>query len=58
MAQYDVKIRIDAETPNEVKNLGNSIQNAVNIINHADLQKLLDAVQKNPSLVKTALKFI
>ncbi|MCQ2607741.1 MAG: hypothetical protein MJ197_03540 [Bacteroidales bacterium] len=58
MAQYIVKININAESATEVKNLGNGIQNAVNNIAHEDLQKLLNAVAKNPSLVKTALKFI
>jgi hypothetical protein len=58
MAQYEVKIRMNASSSDEVKALGNGLQNAVNNIDHNDLQKLLNAVAKNPSLVKTALKFI
>jgi len=58
MAQFEVKIRMNASSAQEVKDLGNGIQNAVNKIDHNDLQKLLDAVAKNPSIVKTALKFI
>lgn len=58
MAQYEVKIRMNASSTDEVKALGNGLQNAVNNIDHNDLQKLLNAVAKNPSLVKTALKFI
>lgn len=58
MAQYEVKIRMNASSTDEVKTLGNGLQNAVNNIDHNDLQKLLNAVAKNPSIVKTALKFI
>ena len=58
MAQYEVKIKMNASSTDEVKALGNGLQNAVNNIDHNDLQKLLNAVAKNPSLVKTALKFI
>ncbi len=58
MAQYEVKIRMNASSTDEVKALGNGLQNAVNNIDHNDLQKLLNAVAKNPSIVKTALKFI
>ena len=58
MAQYELKIRMNASSSDEVKALGNGLQNAVNNIDHNDLQKLLNAVAKNPSLVKTALKFI
>ena len=58
MAQYELKIRMNASSSDEGKALGNGLQNAVNNIDHNDLQKLLNAVAKNPSLVKTALKFI
>lgn len=58
MTQYEVKIRMNASSTDEVKALGNGLQNAVNNIDHNDLQKLLNAVAKNPSIVKTALKFI
>lgn len=58
MAQYEVKIKMNASSTDEVKALGNGLQNAVNNIDHSDLQKLLNAVAKNPNIVKTALKFI
>ncbi len=58
MAQYEVKIKMNASSSDEVKALGNGLQNAVNNIDHSDLQKLLNAVAKNPNIVKTALKFI
>lgn len=58
MAQYLVKITMESESPSSVKELAKGIQGAVNTIAHEDLQKLLNAASKNPSIVKTALKFI
>ena len=58
MKQYDVKIRVSTETPAECLELGNLIQNAVNVVNNADLVKLLTKVKQNPKIVKTALQFI
>lgn len=58
MAQYEVKIRISADTPAEVQELGNLIQNTVNNVDNADMVKLLGKVRNNPKIVKTALKFI
>jgi hypothetical protein len=58
MKEYDVKIRISTETPTECQQLGNLLQNAVNVVDNADLVKLLTKVQQNPKIVKNALKFI
>ena len=58
MAQYDIKIRVQTETPAACQELGGLIQNAVNVVAHNDMVKLLTKVAQNPSIVKTALKFI
>lgn len=56
--EYVVKIKIEAENDNQVRELGNLLQFSVNNINRAELIKLLSKVKENPSIVKTALKFI
>ena len=58
MTQYDIKIRVQTETPAQCQELGNLLQNAVNVVAHSDMVKLLSKVKQNPSIVKTALKFI
>jgi hypothetical protein len=58
MAQYDIKIRVQTETPAQCQELGNLIQNAVNVVAFNDLVKLLTKVKQNSAIVKTALKFI
>lgn len=58
MPQYDIKIRIQTQTPEACQELGGLIQNAVNVVSHSDMVKLLTKVKQNPSIVKTALKFI
>ena len=58
MAQYDIKIRVQTETPAACQELGNLLQNTVNVVAHNDIVKLLTKVKQNPSIVKTALKFI
>jgi hypothetical protein len=58
MKNYDVKIRVSTETPEECMQLGNLLQNAVNAVDNKDLVKLLSKVKENPKIVKTALKFI
>jgi hypothetical protein len=58
MAQYDIKIRVQTETPAACQELGNLIQNTVNVVVYSDLVKLLTKVMQNPSIVKTALRFI
>jgi len=58
MTQYDIKIRVQTETPAACQELGNLLQNAVNVVAHNDMVKLLSKVKQNPLIVKTALKFI
>jgi len=58
MAKYEVKIKIEANSPAQVQELGNLIQHAVANINRDELVKLLSKVKDNPGIVKTALKFI
>jgi len=58
MPQYKINITVTTETPQECQQLGNFIQNSVNVVANADMIKLLQKVQQNPSIVKTALKFI
>ena len=58
MKEYEVKIRIKATETEEVRLLGNLIQNAVSVVDNQDMIKLLKKVQSNPAIVKTALKFI
>ena len=58
MKAYDIKIRVQTETPTDCLEIGNLLQNAVNVVAYNDLVKLLTKVKQNPSIVKTALKFI
>jgi len=58
MNEYIVKISMKADSPDQVKELGNLLQFAVNNINRADLVKMLSKVKQNPSIVKKALNFI
>lgn len=52
------KIQITAHSAQDVQNIANLLQNTVNVVEHADLVKLLTKVKSNPAIVKTALKFI
>jgi hypothetical protein len=58
MTEYEVKIRIKAEKPDQVKELGGLIQFAVNNVVRNDLVKLLNAAKNNPAIVKRALMFL
>jgi hypothetical protein len=58
MRKFKVGITIEADAPEKVKKVGNLIQNAVNKVDQEDIVRLLEKVAKNPSIVKTALKFI
>ncbi|MDR1544897.1 MAG: hypothetical protein LBS50_10960 [Prevotellaceae bacterium] len=58
MKNYEVKINIWAETPEQCMQIGNLLQNTVNVVPQADIIKLLTKVQEKPSIVKTALKWI
>lgn len=58
MAKYQPKITIESDNVQNVQTLANLIQSTVNAIEHDELITLLSKVQKNPSIVKTALKYI
>ncbi|WP_289054976.1 hypothetical protein [Carboxylicivirga marina] len=58
MRKFKVGITIEAEAPETAKQVGNLIQNAVNKVEQQDMIKLLTKVVKNPSIVKTALRYI
>jgi hypothetical protein len=58
MKTFKIGITIKAETPDTVKEVGNLIQNTVNLVEQEDIVKLLTKVVKNPSIIKKALKFI
>jgi len=58
MRKFKVAITIEAEDGQTVQKVGNLLQNAVNKVEQPDMVKLLEKVAKNPSIVKTALKFI
>ena len=58
MAKYVVKITIESNNSTEVQQVGNLIQGTLNKVDNADVIRLLDKVNKNPSIVKTALNFL
>jgi hypothetical protein len=58
MAKYKVSINIEADAPAKVQKLGNLIQGAINKVKQDDIIKLLERVNSNPNIVKTALSFI
>ena len=55
---YTITLKVAAPDLAAAQNLGNLLQNCANTVEHTDIIKLLEKVKKNPSLVKTALKFI
>ena len=58
MAKYVVKITIESDNTKEVQQIGNLIQGTLNKVDNADVISLLNKVNKNPSIVKTALNFL
>lgn len=55
--QYKLTVKVEASGESEVKQLGSLLQKVLQSSNNQDIIRLLDKVVKNPSLVKTALKF-
>lgn len=51
-------VKINANNPQEIEEVHILLQNALDTIKVEDLKKILLALQKNPKIVKTALKFI
>lgn len=58
MKNYEVKIKVTTESPEDCVVLGNLIQHTVSNVAHKDLIKLLSKVKDNPKLVSKALSFI
>lgn len=58
MAKYQVTIKVEADSVEAATKLGNLLQNTANVVAYADIVKLLEKVKQNPSIVRTALKFI
>jgi len=58
MAKYKISINIEATQPAKVQRLGNLIQGAVNNVQQDDIIKLLEKVNRDPSVVKTALNWM
>lgn len=53
-----VSISINTTDANTAAYIGGLVQNALNTVAESDIVKLLEAVRKKPSIVKTALKFL
>ena len=51
-------IRINGSSIADIEETALLLQECMDKVNPADLKKLLSAVKKNPSVVKTALKFL
>lgn len=58
MAQYTFKTTVTSGDKAQAQQLATLIQQAVTIIDHADLVTLMAKAVAKPSIVKTALKFI
>ncbi len=55
--QYKLTVKVEASGETEVKQLGSLLQKVLQTSNNQEIIRLFDKVVKNPSLVKTALKF-
>ena len=55
--QYKLTVKVEASGEAEVKQLGSLLQKVLQTSNNQEIIRLLEKVAKNPSLVKTALKF-
>ena len=58
MAKFKVSISIEADTPAKVQKLGNLMQSTINKVSQEDIIKLLEKVNINPSIIKTALTYL
>lgn len=58
MAQYTFKTTVASGDKAQAQQLATLIQQAVTVIDHADLVTLMAKAVAKPSIVKTALKFI
>lgn len=55
--QYKLSIKVDASGEAEVKQLGTQLQKVLSTSDKQDVIRLLEKVAKNPSLIKTAIRF-
>jgi hypothetical protein len=53
-----INIQVQSDSLLKVKRMENLLQNVVKKVNHDDFLLLLQKVNDNPSVAKTALKFI
>ena len=58
MAAKFIMIQINVETPQQQQQVTDAVQKLVSQVGNNNLILLSEKVQKNPSLIKTALKFI
>lgn len=58
MAQFKGAITIQASDAAQAQQYFNLLQNAVNNVSKEDMLQLLEAVKKNPTIVKKALPFL
>ncbi len=55
---YAFKLTLAADSKEEASKLATLLQQSVGVLDKRDMIRLLEKVVKNPSIVKTALKFI
>ncbi|MBR6311289.1 MAG: hypothetical protein IKR52_08860 [Paludibacteraceae bacterium] len=58
MGKFEKNITVIADDAMEAAQIASLMQNTVNVVDKRDIIKLLTKVKQNPSIVKTALKFI
>ena len=58
MGKFEKNITVIADDAMEAAQIASLMQNTVNVVDKRDIIKLLTKVRQNPSIVKTALKFI
>lgn len=55
---YTLKISVESDDKDKAAKLGSLIQKAAKTLDHNDLIKIMEKAVANPSIIKTALKFI
>ena len=55
--QYKLTIKVEAQNEDEVRRLGQLLQKVLTSADAKDVVTLLEKVAKNPSLIKTAIRF-
>ncbi len=54
MTQYNVTVRITAETRDQCNEIAQRLQKTVNIVDSKTFLKMLTLLEKNPKWIKTA----